>query len=399
MLLHFKCTIVCVSQNVLFVKFVQFIQKNKPHNIPTKQNMRAASLRVPFSPLCVAFSPHAQDDDNQPLAAGQESGEIALYTQAALRKGESCSHKLKGHQRNVSSVAFSSGKEQLLASGSSDKTVRLWDMRTKECVAELLGHKSGVTSLAFSPNNRLLASTSVDRTVRLWDVVERKAASPVHVLHGHTNRVWSVSFSPDGQQLASGSWDRTVRLWSVPEGVPGPVLQHPQSVCCVAFSPAVGSNMLASGCDDGIVRLWDVSGTKQQQPLRELHEHSSWITSVAFSPDGSQLVSGSCDNTVRLWSMASGKLLKTLTGHLGTLNSVAFHPNGKQVASGSNDKTVRLWTVCEWSDRTHQLFGPEMKQLVFCLMCIKEEIEKNVNQIVPQLPIALWLDICLFLCI
>jgi WD40 repeat protein len=340
----------------------------------------------------IAFLPQAC------LAAGLDNGEIALYTQAALRKGEGCSHKLQGHQSEVLSVAFGSGggqEQQLLASGSTDMTVRLWDTHTRECVAVLEGHISYVNSVVFSPDSRLLASASRDNTVRLWDVVERKAkvAFPVHVLRGHTGSVFSVSFSPDGRQLASGSDDCTVRLWSMPEGAPGPVLKHAHAVFCVAFSPVVGSNVLASGDIDGIVRLWDVS-KQQQKPMRELRGHSHMISSVAFSPDGSQLVSGSRDCAVRLWSVASGKL-KTLPGHSNVVRSVAFHPNGKQVASCSSDATI-IWTVCEWSDRTHQLFGGEMKRLVFCLMCTREKIEES--KIIPPLPMALWLDIFAYLC-
>jgi WD40 repeat protein len=302
-------------------------------------------------------------------------------------------------------MAFSSsssiGQEQQLLAASSfrDRVVQLWDTHTRECVAVFEGHTECVDGVAFSPNNRLLASGSFDRTVRLWDVVERRAASPVHVLRGHTDYVSSVSFSADGRQLASGSDDCTVRLWSVPEGVPGPVLQHACPVYCVAFSPVVGSNMLASGCGEGIVRLWDVSGTDQQQLLRELKGNSHVISSVAFSPDGSQLVSGSYDNTVLLWSVARGTLLKVLTGHSQAVTSVAFHPNGKQIASRSDDGAVRIWTVCEWSDRTHLLFGEEMKRLVFCLMCIKEKLGFNEQSIVPQLPMELWLDIFIYLCV
>jgi WD40 repeat protein len=286
--------------------------------------------------------------------------------------------------------------QHLLASGSVDRTVRLWDTHTKECVAVLEGHTRSVSSVAFSPDGRLLASASSDCTVRLWDVVERQ---PVHVLRGHTCWVWSVSFSADGRQLASGSSDGTVRLWSVPEGVPGLVLQQPCSVWCVAFSPVVGSNMLASGCNNGIVRLWDVS---KQQLLHALQEHSNWYnnTKIAFSPDGSQLFAGSFDKTARLWSVASGKLLKVWIGKSEGFSDViwcvGFHPNGKQVAWCSDDKTMRIWTVCEWSDRTHYLFGGEMKRLVFCLMCIKEKIAKNTTM--PKLSMALWLDIFAFLC-
>jgi WD40 repeat protein len=335
----------------------------------------------------IAFLPQAC------LAVGLDDGDIVLWTQAALLL-----HTLQGHASLVNSLAFnsnsSSGQEQqLLASGSSDCTVRLWDIKTKECVAVLEGHSRSVFGVAFSPGGCLLASASGDMTVQLWDVMKRKTASPVDVLRGHADTVWSVSFSPDGRQLASGSHDWTVRLWSMPEGVPCAVLQNDDYVFCVAFSC---SNMLASGGYDGIIRLWDVG--KSGITYRELQGHSNVIRSVAFSPDGSQLVSGSHDETARVWSVAGGKLLNTLTGHSDNVSSVAFHPNGKQVASGSADKTVRIWTVCEWSDRTHQLFGGEMKRLVFCLMCIKEKLSFNNNNdsIVPQLPMELWLEIYSF---
>jgi WD40 repeat protein len=329
------------------------------------------------------------------------SGDIALWTQAALRKGvEGCFRKLQGHSGRVDSVAFSNSSEkeqqQLLASGSNDRTVRLWDTHTRECVAVLQGHMYYVSSVAFSPDGRLLASASADRTVRLWDVVRRQPLFPVDVLRGHTDIVRSVSFSPDGRQLASGSYDGTVRLWSVPDGAPGPVLQHALSVWCVVFSPVIGSNLLAVGYGNGIIGLWD--GINQQL-LRELREHNSVIESVAFSPDASQLVSGSWDRTVELWSVTSGKLLKTMEGHLRHVGSVAFHPNGKQVASCANDETVRIWAVCEWSDRMHKLFGDEMKRLVFCLMCIKDKIDVSNDLIVPKLSMTLWLAIFALLCV
>jgi WD40 repeat protein len=369
------------------------------HSIFTMTSTSTSNVfHIPYTTITAASFLFSERGAQPYLAAAVNDGDIALWTQAALRKAEGCSHTLLGHQNGVNSVAFSSisGQEQqLLASGSDDCNVQLWDTHTKDCVAVLEGHAGSVDSVAFSPDSRLLASASLDCTVRLWDVLKRQPASPVHVLRGHTSLVSSVSFSPDGRQLASGSLDCTVRLWSVPEGAPGPVLQHAIPVWCVAFSPVDGSNLLASGYNDGVIRLWNVSGTKQQL-LRELHGHSSWISSVAFSPDGSQLVSGLGDRTVRLWSVAGGKLLKTLMGHSKTVISVAFHPNGKQVASCA-DGTVRIWTVCEWSDRTHLLFGNEMKRLVFQLMCVRDRLEATTTRsLLPRLPIELWLEIFQF---
>jgi WD40 repeat protein len=358
--------------------------------------MALSCVNVHKNASCVAFSPHVQDVNRPCLAVGQRNGDIALWTHAALRKGERCTDTLQDHDETVpiSSMAFSSNGE-LLASGS--KTIRLWDTQTKKSVAVLRGHVGFVSSVVFSPDNLLLASAANDGYVQLWDVVMRKAASPKHQLQSRryadtTHNPWKVSFSPDGRKLASaGTPD--VQLWNMPEGTPGPVLHHDRFfVWCVAFSPVVGSNMVAT-CDnwDSQIKLWDVSEINAQL-LRVLQGLDS--THIAFSPDGSQLVSGSWDATVRLSSVASGKLLKTLTGHSANVRSVAFHPNGKQVASCSDDNTVRIWTVCEWSDRTHQLFGNEMKRLVFCLMCVRDKLElETAESLVPKLPMALWLEI------
>ena len=145
----------------------------------------------------------------------------------------------------------------MLASGSSDRTIRLWDITTGELRKTLSRHTSSVESVCFSPDGLTLASGSQDNTIRLWDVI---TGALQKTFTGHTNGVLSTSFSPDGSTLASGSQDNTIRLWDITTGELRRTLTgHTNGVLSVSFSG--DGRALASGSSDGLVFLWNIAPT------------------------------------------------------------------------------------------------------------------------------------------
>ena len=240
---------------------------------------------------------------------------------------------LEGHTDGVAAVSFSPDGS-LLASGSSDGTILLWDMRSRERVATL-GHTDGVVAVSFSPDGSLLASGSSDGTILLWDMRSRERVATL----GHTDGVAAVSFSPDGSLLASGSSDGTILLWDMRSRERVATLGHTDGVVAVSFSP--DGALLASGLGDRTVLLWDVATREQVATLG----HRFWVNAVSFSPDGTLLASGLWHRTVLLWDVATREQVATLEGHTNVVYSVSFSPDGALLATGGWDGMVILWDV------------------------------------------------------
>ena len=282
-------------------------------------------------PKVHSFSPSAISIEGNKGLGHIFVGQSSPYLLATLKRPD-------GQSPSFLDVAFSPDGG-ILAGGSIDGTVALWDVASRRIITTLEGHTRRVNSVAFSPDGDLLASGSGDRTVRLWDVASQRE---IAALEGHTRPIHSVAYSPDGDLLASASWESTVRLWDVASRREIAALEgHSEWVDQVAFSP--DGDLLASASRDGTVRLWDVASRRE---IAALEGHSEWVDQVAFSPDGDLLASGGRDGTVKLWDVASRREIAALTTQDGWLvRFVAFSPEGGFVAAATYSIKVELLDV------------------------------------------------------
>jgi small GTP-binding protein len=267
---------------------------------------------------------------------GQRPNEVV---RPELPPGVKLLRTLRGHLAEIRSMAFHP-QSGILATGSADKTVKLWGVPTGMLLRNLEGHQKSVLSVVFDPQGKTLASGSADETVKLWEVPTGKLLC---TLKG-TMPVWCVAFDPQGGMLANGGYGKTVQLWEARTGKLLHTLEgHSPYVESIAFDPNGGA--LASGGNDDKVKLWDVADGRL---LHTLNGHKDTVMGLAFDPNGWTLASGSKDNTVRLWEARSGKLLRTLEGHTSCVDIVAFSPDGSLLASKSRDHTIRMWSCETW---------------------------------------------------
>lgn len=315
--------------------------RSTPTNLAARSNSIAARIPANWVPattliakskiFAVAISPYGQI-----VASGSEDGKIRLWD---LNTKE-VRRTLPGHPGVVRSIAFSQDGKKLVT-GGMDGSARVWDVDKGTLLKTFREeHKEHVYSVAFSQSGQI-ATGLANGTIQIWQVDSGKL---LRNLVGHSEAIYSLAYSPDGKTVASSSGDKTVKLWSVRKEDYGKLLHtfsgHTDLIWSIAFSPD-GQTLTSSSLDRSI-KLWDVN---TQQLIRTL-PLGSFIAAydVAISPDGNTFASGS-NSEIRLWNLSDGQVLGTFSGHSGLVRSVAFSSDGKTLVSGSEDNNIRIWQM------------------------------------------------------
>ncbi|MBR6863354.1 MAG: hypothetical protein IKM75_00695 [Bacteroidales bacterium] len=265
---------------------------------------------------------------------------LLLPRNSCLNKDLQVSNKTfysEGHTHKIN-VLVTSPDGKRCVSGSSDRTLRVWDIESGQCLRTLEGHKSCVLSVSLSPDGKHFVSGSGDKTLRIWDIETGKC---LRVLKGHNEGIFTVSLTSDGKRCISGSGDKTLRVWDTESGQCLRTLEgHKNSITTLSITPD-GKHCI-SGSKDCTLRVWNI---ENGICLKVLKGHTSPIRYLSVSPDGKCCVSGSGDKTLRVWYIETGKCLRILEGHTGGIRCLSLTPDGKRCVSGSDDKTLRVWDI------------------------------------------------------
>jgi len=266
-------------------------------------------------------------------------------SKAANASFASLAGMLLGHSNRVWSIA-STKDDAYVLTGSSDKSVKVWNLSERHCIQTLEGHQDSVYSVVLTSDDRRALSASGDKTLVLWDLESRKPISTIDGYDGktdlsHSGFITWVEMGADDSTALSSSVDNTIKLWDLrTKQCLRTFTGHTNGVFCTRMS---SDNKTAfSASSDHTLKRWNLD---TGECLNTYKGHTDAVVTLAVTPDEKQMLSGSVDKTVKLWDAQSGRCLATFEGHTRTIRALAMSPTGKFAVSASVDKTIRFWKV------------------------------------------------------
>ncbi|MDF5730332.1 MAG: WD40 repeat domain-containing protein [Rhizonema sp. PD38] len=261
---------------------------------------------------------------------------LRLLTSSLTSPGGSLLRTLTGHSHWVNTVAITPDGKYAI-SGSSDKTLKVWNLETVQEISTLTGHSHWVNTVAITPDGKYAISGSLDKTLKVWNL---ETAQQVSTLTGHSSSVNAVAITLDGKYAISGSRDKTLKLWNLETAQEISTLTgHSYWVNTVAITP--DGKYAISGSSDNTLKVWNL---ETAQEVSALTGHSNLVNAVAITPDGKYAISGSWDNTLKLWNLGTGKVLTTFIGEQ-PFNCCAIAPDGVTIVAGDHSGRVHFWRL------------------------------------------------------
>lgn len=323
----------CISKNTIISENSSVFSEAQDILQKCKQGKNWENYQVEdFSQYLAAVSSVVFSPDGKMLATGSRETTVKILE---IPTGKVI-NTFPADDSIIWSVAFNSDATQLVA-GTYYWRVMIWNVPTvAEEPFQIFEHRAPIWSVVMSPDDEIVASSSGDKRVKVWNL---KTGSLIFSFPDHSDTIYSIDISSDGKKLVSGSADQTIKIEDLDTGdLINTLNGHTGAIRSVKITP--DGKKIVSGSYDTTVKIWDL---KTGKLIKTLSGHTAEVISVDISRDGRYIASGGKDNNIKVWDLEKGELLNTLTGHTDEVYTVAFSPDGNSIASGGKDRTIKLW--------------------------------------------------------
>ncbi|NEP22897.1 hypothetical protein [Moorena sp. SIO3I6] len=343
---------------------IQRLLQQIPQTNTTCLRSLRATLNPPNGPLLSTLSGHgdsvnavAVTPDGTKVISGSSDHTVKVWdlnTGAEIRT-------LTGHTSPVNAVAVTPDGTRVI-SGASDNTVRVWNLATGKEILRFNGHSLPVVAVAVTPDGKEVVSASIANydSIKVWDL---ETGQEELTLKGHRDIVRTVAITCDNRVI-SGSDDRTIKIWNLESGkmLYELIYKSYYSLYKVdAIAVNSDANILIAGCElitqnynsrISTIIMWDLKTNKVIKEFEKKSENINWyyqhrnlIVSLAFTPDEKRIISASLDKNIKVWDTKSGQEFFTLNGHNESIYAITITPDGKTLISASKDKTLKVWNL------------------------------------------------------